>query len=288
MLVFLLFVVLSPIIAFLLITIPFQIFKMFFKPKLHRKWHNLFKELPYGTIDPNDNVYIRNIRYARYNPNYEYECNVNYLNKKYNVNDLEKAWLFVNPYGLFQSHIILSLQFSSDNIVRNFLTVSYEIRKSNPMDFQVSSLIFKNFEGHFILAPEEDTVFVRTNVRHNYEETHMYMFPLNIPKDVLQKIFLEIIAEVNDYHDNAHFYRVYNRSCVTEIFKYFKKYGLVDYKTNFVLSNVIKFLYSSKLIDGSSNISYAQFKKKYYITGKTEGLQPNENFSFELRKRVVV
>lgn len=286
MLLFLLFLILSPLCAFLVVAIPFQLFKFFQKPKLDRNWFGLYSQLPHCTIDPHQNVYIRNIRHAHYNPNYEFECRVHYLNKKYNINDLQKMWLFVNPYGLFQSHVILSFQFGHEHIVKNYLTISYEIRKCDPQDFKISNIIFKNFEGHFIMAGEEDTIFVRTNVRHNYEETLMYMFPLNVKKEAAQKIFLDMLNEVNDYSKHPFFYRLYGRNCVTQIFKHFKKYNLVSYSTNYPLVSLLKFLYNSTLIEGNENISFAQFKKKYYITGKTKGLDANENFSFELRNRV--
>lgn len=282
MLTFLMFLVISPIVFIVIISLPFQILKFLQTPKLNRNWFPLFEKLPSATVEKNGEVFFKNVRDATYNTNYEYECRVEYLNKKYSVNDLEKIWITVNPYATFQSHVILSFQF-----VHNvFLTFSYEIRKVDPTDFVASTLIFKNYEGHFIVATEEDAIFVRTNVRANYETTDIYLFPIIADKETVKQIFLDMVQEINLYSRKAFFYRVTYRSCVTEIFKYLKKFGVVKYHINFELRNILELLYKNNCVSGAENLSYSQFKKKYFITDKAKNLKHDENFSLEIRRNL--
>ena len=267
---------------FLFLT-PFQLIKALGRPKLNRNWCSLHEKLTEIDLKENGEVFIRNIRDAKYNPNYEYENRPEFLNKKYNVNDIERLWLVVNPYAFNQTHAFFSFQFAHDV----FLTVSYEIRKVTPEDFDGKATLYKNFEAFYFFATEEDTIFVRTNVRNNYEETPVYLFPLKVEKEIVKKVFLDLVEATNMYSKKAFFYRITYRNCLTEILKYLKKYDVLKYRNGFMeLPKIISLLYKQDLVVNLSGkkLSYKEFKDKHYITDIASKIGRDDNYSINMRK----
>jgi hypothetical protein len=275
MLVFLAFLVFSPAIVFLITLIPFQFLKLFKQPKLDRDWDGLHKLLPEIVFSRSnkDEIFVRNIRDAKYNPNYEFENRVSYLNKKYNINDIEKVWIMVNPYGPFQTHVLLSFQFGEYLNEASFLTASYEPRRIRGKDFEVYHALYKTFEGLYIFALEEDTFFVRTNVR---KADNLYLYPLNIEKEKSKELFKSLIEDMNNCYRQPFFYKIWTRNCLTEIFKHLKKVGILDY-TKLDARNVNALLEKYKLVDSPH---------KYKISFNKD-LQADELYSIKVRENIL-
>jgi hypothetical protein len=285
MLVFLFFLIFSPIalifIIYLVGILYGQILGLFIRPKLNRAWNPLFEKLGEIDIIENGEIFVRNIRNARYNPVFEFENKVTYLNKKYNLNDLEQLWLIVNPYAPLQSHVLLTFQFGEDSQLKSFLSISYEVRKTDVENFNASNAVFKPYEGMFILATEEDTVFVRTNIREN---NNVYLFPLNIQKEKIQNVFRKLSEKINMYNKKAYSYKPFSRNCLTEIFTTLYEVGIINTKNKFRYLNILRLLYSQNIVSGSDKLNYTNFKKKFYITTKARSYPADAFFSINIRK----
>ncbi len=281
------FLILFLSICFLIIPLTiilfFQVIKFFQKPKLDKQWDSLFKHLP--EISHNEKtgeIFVKNIRNTKYKENSEFKNEVNFLNKHYNLNNLSKIWLMLNPWAPFQSHAILSFQFGEHILESTFLTASYEVRKVNPLDFYTSQTVFKNFEGHYILATENDVLYVRTNIR---KDNKLYLFPLNIEKEKCQKIFLNLTKEINSYSKQPFFYRIWRRNCLTETFKFFKQEKILNYSF-FGLLNAPKLIYKNNLVENISQekeIPFKEFLEKNKIHVPVNAKQ-DEHFSFKIRE----
>jgi len=285
MLVFLFFLIFSPIVFIFLIyllgILYGQILGLFFHPKLNRAWNPLFEKLGEIDIKENGEVYVKNIRNARYNPVFEFENKVTYLNKKYNLNDLEKLWITVNPYAPLQSHVLLTFQFGGAYQVKGFLNISYEVRKTDAVNFNATNALFKPYEGMYLLSTEEDTIYVRTNVR---EATKVYLLPLKTEKEKIQNVFKELSEKINLYNKNAFMYKPFNRNCLTEIFMPLYDAKIVSTKNPFKYLDVLWLLYAQKIVEGTENSNYTNFKKKHFITDKAKKYPADEFFSFNIRK----
>lgn len=278
---FLYFLIGAPIATYIIVLIPFQIIKIFKRPKLNRDWLGLNKRLSEIKTVGSD-ILVSNVRNFTYNPIYEYEYKSEWLNKKYNLNDLKRVWLVVNPFYIFQTHIILSLEFSHDI----FLTVSYELRKAEAKDFKFSDLLWRKFESYYLLATEQDTVFIRTNIRNINQNNSVYLLPIKATEDQLKNIFLSLTGDINLYSGKPFFYNFYSRNCLTEILKHFKKANILSYRNSFQLLNIMKFIYKSNLVEGSEKLTYKKFKEKYKISDKTKNLKQDENFSYKIREGI--
>lgn len=281
MLTFLSFLVVSPIVAFVASLIPFQIIKFFSKPKAKRDWDTLCSQLPEIIFDKKEEhiVYIRNIRDAKYNPNFEFENKVEYLNKKYNIDNLEKLWIYVNPFATLQNHVVLSFQFGENILDASFLTLSYEVRKTDSLGFNTLKVLYKMFEGYYLIGTEEDVLYVRTNVRKN--DGSSYLYELNIDKAGLKKIFFTYSKKVNLYSKKAFKYNFMYRNCLTEIFQTLASEKVIKYNF-FDYFSVNKMIYKNKIVVGQDNLSYKKFLQKHKIK-HTSSLLPDKNYSFKLR-----
>lgn len=280
MLMFLLFLTMVPSFCVLMLLFIANSIMYFLKPKLHRDWDSLHELLPqiiYYTH--NQELFVKNIRNTKYNPIFEFENKVEYLNKRYNLKDLEKLWLFVNPYGPFQSHVILSFQFGAEKNSASFLTLSYELRKTKSEEFDIKSTLFKMFEGYYLLATEEDVFYVRTNVR---KDTNCYLYELNIPKNLLHEILLEYVKKINSYSQSPYRYKILGRNCLTEIFNILKgkkvlRYNFLDYLSiNYLLFKN----YTAVVTNTRQN--YEQFLQTHKIHN-CEKLNSDSRYSINIR-----
>lgn len=288
MLQFLGFLIFSPIVffavAFVVTLIPFQIIKFFQNPKLNREWNNLHRLLPEIIYNENKGeLFIKNIRNARYNPVFEFENKVEYINKRYNLKDISKLWILTNPFNFLQTHVILSFQFGENPFTASYLTLSYELRSAEVADFSGAKALYKLFEGYYILGTEEDLFYVRTNVRKNDGE--YYLYPLNIEKEKLQKIFLNFIDKINDHSQKAYKYKVFSRNCLTETLGILRQEGVLNFKfyDYFFINRMI---YKNKVVTDQNNSSFKDFLNKHIIIN-TGGLEANNTYSTGLRKLFV-
>jgi hypothetical protein len=280
---FLLCLIFAPIGAVIIIALPFQIIKILGRPSMNRDWSGLHTRLPTIKIDDHGEMFVHNVRNFTYNQIFEYEFKEKWENKRYNFNKLKRLWMAVNPYQFLQSHVLLSFEFEDDI----FLTVSYEIRKVSLEDFKATNLIWTNFEGLYLVSSENDTLYVRTNVRKEYEQGSIYLFPIIADKIQIQSLFLDLMQEINEYSKKPKFYSFFYRNCVTEIFKHLKKARIFEYSSPLELSFMMWFLYKSKKIEGAGNVSFNKFKEKYYVTEKAQKLRNDSHFSVNIRKDLI-
>lgn len=269
MLTFFGFLFFSPILFFLISLIPFQVIKLFQKPKIFRNWDNLHKLLPHTNYNnTTGELFINNIRNAKYNPIFESENRVEYIDKKYNLKDLSKLWILTNPFGFLQTHCLFSFQFGENIENANFLTLSYELRKENGKEFSSRKVLYKLFEGYYILATEQDVFYVRTNIRKNDGE--YFLYELNIEKQKLKNIFLELTERINNYSKKAYKYKFLTRNCLTETLDVLRQEKIIKY-------NYFDYFFINRMLRKNNLRSHKIVN--------TKDLKPDENYSFLIRNR---
>jgi hypothetical protein len=273
---------LSFLIIFLLIVLIFALFeisKFFLKPKINKNWIHLHKHAPRVDIADTGHIKIEKIRNAKYKKN-EKNYEVNWLDKEYHLNDLKGAWIIVDNFGFFQSHIILSFKFVDENKKEDYLAVSYELRKDSHWTYNFWKVFFKNHEAFYILTLEEDTIYLRTNIR---KDKNVHMMELNIDEEKAKELFIQISKDINIYNRKAHFYSIFYRNCLTQVFKHFSKIGIFNY-FRIELLNVLYFLYRKKVFKNLDNLSFIEFKEKTDIHYKAHKLKADGDFDILLRR----
>lgn len=272
LMIFFSFLVFTPFFIFAVYFLLFQFYKFLQYPKLERHWHPLFLKLPEISIDEKEVVLVKNVRNALYNNPDEFNATVSYENKKYSLKELQNLWIYVCNYGFLQNHLIFSFEFGTGG-ERKFLTISYELRKVNPVDFTISKVLFNNFEGHYICATEQDVVFVRTSLRKG-EPLHLYKVVTEIDK--IRTVFTCMTEQVNTYLTQPKFYRLIYRNCVTEVLKFLKREEILNYSF-FDLLWVDKFFSKQKNLVRTS-------AKPFDDPNKT--LLQDDTFSNKIREKI--
>ncbi len=274
MLVFLAFLVFSPIVFGIFVILLLILFKKITNPKLNKNWIELHKVLPEFDLRDQTGVFIKNVQKAIYNPVYEFEYKLEYLHKKFNLQDIKDVWFFEVNYAPMQSHIMVSFEFLGGK----FLCISPEVRKANQQDFEVWHVLTKKFSIFYRIAVEEDLVYLRTNIRHSPVNMHL----LDISDQQKKDLFLSIANRANNMLKEDLIYELFKSDCVNTLLKDFRAANIkVDKK--FWDWSATRVLYRSGLIK-EKHMSLSEAFKKSLINSKTAYLLPNENYSFKIRQ----
>lgn len=164
-----------------------------------------------------------------------------WLHGDYAAQDIVRVWFIENNYARFQSHIMLTFEFTD----ARFLTVSVEVRKENALDFEIWHVLYKTFHVFYILATEYDIVYLRTHIR----KSPTYRYELNLTHDQQMRLFESICTAIHTTYDNNPVYKVFRTDCVNTLLVNFLSAG-ISVKKYFWDWSPTRVLYRSGLIKG--------------------------------------
>lgn len=211
---------------------------IFTEPSHNRDWSLDQAVLPSIQFDSEDKnrVRISNIRNFTYSSTTAYE--VNYYDKTFNLQHLEKVWYIVEPFSGIpgSAHTMLSFEFATktatgtDTIAmtatntavetkRDFLAISVEIRKEKGESFHPIKGLFNQYEIMYVIADEKDAIQLRTNHRKDL----VYMYPVRADKQKVQALFLSMLEAAQQLHDTPEFYNTITNTCTTNIVSHVNK-----------------------------------------------------------------
>ncbi|MFT4020795.1 MAG: DUF4105 domain-containing protein [Acinetobacter sp.] len=127
------------------------------------------------------------------------------LNKITGVNMVASYWM-----GPQIAHTLVSFDFADQQP----LVFSLEIRKEKTEDFSAIGGFFRKYELSLIAADEQDIIFTRSNVRHE----QVYFFPIDMPKQQLQELFLEYLQTSDRLREQPSWYNTLTSNCTTIVF----------------------------------------------------------------------
>jgi hypothetical protein len=211
---------------------------------------------------------IRSVDYVTHNEESGYTCT--YLDHTYDMRTLAKVWFIENHYAFLQSHIILSFEFTNPAGERTYITVSAEVRKKSLLDFKVWHVFFKTFPVFYILAPESDVVYLRTNIRH----TPVNMYELALDPAAQKRLRTEVARAVTAADGTTIPYRVGRSDCVTTLMHSFRAAG-IPIKKYFWDTSPTKVLYRSGLIRGAYTSAADVYTKTLINTTVAASTQAN-------------
>ena len=75
------------------------------------------------------------------------------------------------------------------------------------------TIYFNQFILYSVWSSESDVIKLRTN----YRKDNVYMYPLKMSKENIQKLFMEALYRTNELKDNPEFYNLLFDNCTTNL-----------------------------------------------------------------------
>lgn len=264
---------------FLFLVVIIILGSLFFiqKPSNDRIWSSDQKILSHAVIS-NSSIEIFNIRNITYENITHYD--ISYYNKTIYLNELKRVDYIIEELEGFPgfAHTMLSFGFEDNS----FITISVEIRKEENETYNPFLGMFRKYELMFVIADERDVINLRTNHRNDI----LYLYPINISKESLDKLFISMIQKTNDLKENPEFYNTLTSTCTSNLaelasentfesfFKFHPQILLPKYSDNLLLKkNLIQ-----------TNLTQIKDVRNYFnINTRAKLFQNSSNFSLEIR-----
>jgi len=183
-------------------------------PSNNRNWNKNVSILPSISIDKNL-VTIGNIRNFKYKTEHDYIQN--YYDKTFNIDNITTLDYILSYWDGNKdiAHTMLSFGFKNNS----HLCVSVETR--GEVDEPQTGLrgLYNQYELIYILADEKDILGLRTN----YRKEEVYIFPMNVNKEQIQKLFIQIMSKVQKLQTHPQFYNTIKNNCFTSLLNEIRK-----------------------------------------------------------------
>lgn len=197
------------------ILVIYGFFLVMFRPSNYRNWSKDMEKLSSAVIENNNRggdiggsiVTLDNIRNNYYRSTDDFD--VRYYQTKFDVKKLKKAYLITDPFGKLASHTMLDFEFDDGQKV----VLSVEIRREVDEVFGNFKGLFNGYELYYVWSDEKDVIKLRTN----YRMDNVYMYPLKMSEENIQKLFLEAIQRTNELKNKPEFYNLLVNNCTTNL-----------------------------------------------------------------------
>ena len=249
----------------------------FIMPTNEANWNKDQAVLPFAEIN-NKLVTIHNIRNATYTSETDYE--VSYYDKTFDLTHIKSVDFVVEPFSNFggAAHTFLTFGFEDES----YVAISIEIRKKKGQSFSAFKSLFKQYEIMYVVADEKDVVKLRTN----YRKDTVYMYPTRIDQAHAEKLFLSMIARVNELYAKPEFYNLLMNTCTTNIVRHVNEISETKIPWNY---RVLMPGYSDKLGYDlglfDTTLPYEKIRDAYQINDKAMKYGDDKNFSLRIRGR---
>lgn len=242
-----------------------------------KNWNPDQQILTYSNISENQ-IQIYNIRNISYQTKDNFH--VKHYNKTFNLKDLETLDYMIEELEGFPgfAHTLLSFGFKNNS----YISVSVEIRKETHESYHPVSGLLKEYELMYVIADEKDVI----NLRANYRNDTVYLYPIKISKESLDKLFISMLEKTNQLKEKPEFYNTLTSTCTTNLaelaskntnetfFKYHYQILLPRYSDELLLKkDLIK-----------TNLTNIEDVRNYFkINKQARKAQYLNNFSQEIR-----
>jgi hypothetical protein len=242
-------------------------------PSNNRSWQPDVAVLPWADIQGN-RVTIHNIRDCDYRSETDYT--VRHYDKTFNLAKLKNIDLFLAYWGSpFIAHTMLSFGFEGEGMV----CFSVETRKEIGEAYSTIRGFFRQYELTYVVADERDLIGLRTN----YWGEQVYLYRLNESTDLVRKVFLDFLQEVNALKDRPEWYNALTGNCMTSFRINTAPYNpdaRLDWRL-IVNGFIDEMLYERKAID--TGLPFPELKKRSFINDRAKGLDKSPDFSQQIR-----
>ena len=243
-------------------------------PANTRDWQPDVAVLPRATIT-GEKVTIHNIRNCDYRSETDYTCH--YYDRTFDLAKLKSADLFLIYWGSpYIAHTMLSFGFEGQGQV----CFSIETRKEMEEEYSAVKGFFKQYELTYIVADERDVVRLRTN----YRKEDVYLYRLKAEPELVRKVFLDYLHEVNRIHDRATWYNALISNCTTNIRGHTAPYARnAKFDWRIIVNGFLdEMMYERGTVDTS--LPFAELKERSYINTRAQRADKAADFSRRIRE----
>ena len=262
------------IFLFLVIGFVFAIY-LTQSPSNNRDWAKDQVLLSYANLD-GDSVAIKNIRDFTYLSESEYEPH--YYDKLFDTDDLASVDYIVEPFGsMGAAHTFLSFGFANGD----YVAISVEIRKEVGESFSPVKGLFRAYELMYVIADERDVI----KLRANYRKHIVYLYPVDIPREKMKELFLNMLTRANSLKESPEFYNTLTNTCTTNIAKHVNAVAPDSIPWDlrlFLPKNSDELAYELGLIDRS--ITLEEARARHMINARAEKYANDPDFSIQIRR----
>jgi hypothetical protein len=179
-------------------------------PSNIRVWSPDQERLAYAVFS-GDEVTIRNIRDARYRSPADFD--LAYYDRTVRISELTSLDYMVEVLDGFPGFAHTLLSFGFEDSTR--IAISVEIRRELGETYSPLRGLMREFELMYVIADERDVI----NLRANYRKNPVYLYPIEIKEESLQKLFVSMLNRANSLADTPEFYNTFRSTCTTNLAK---------------------------------------------------------------------
>jgi hypothetical protein len=170
---------------------------------------------------------------------------------------------------------MLSFGFGEDGIV----CFSAETRKETGEEYSTIKGFFRQYELTYVVADERDLI----GLRASYRGEQVYLYRLNESADLVRKVFLDYLREMNSLKDRPEWYNALTGNCTTSIRIHNAPYNpdsRLDWRI-IVNGFIDEMLYERKAVDTS--LPFPELKKRSLINERAKDMDKSPDFSKVIR-----
>lgn len=242
-------------------------------PSNNRNWQPDVSLLPWAEIR-GDKVTIHNIRNCDYRSETDYT--VRHYDRTFDLSGLRSIDLSLVYWGSpYIAHTLLSFGFEEGGII----CISAETRKETGEAYSTIKGFFRQYELTYVVADERDLIGLRTN----YRREQVYLYRLHESADLVRKVFLAYLQEINALKDRPEWYNTLTGNCMTSFRINSAPYNpdaRLDWR---LITNgfIDEMLYERKAID--TTLPFPELKKRSLINERAQGFDKSTDFSGLIR-----
>lgn len=141
----------------------------------------------------------------------DYEHTTQWETRTYNINQIQSVDLVISHFiqGPI-AHAFVTFGFENGE----YLAFSIEVRREKNEKFSTIGGFFRQYELAIVIGDENDLIYTRSNVRNE----RVYIYPINMRKDQIQKLFLLYLNKANSLSEHPRWYNTWISNCTTIIF----------------------------------------------------------------------
>jgi hypothetical protein len=246
---------------------------LFMPPSNDKSWQPDVATLPWAEVSGSC-VTIHNIRNCDYRSESDYT--VRHYDRTFDLSALTTIDLFQVYWGSpYIAHTMLSFGFEDGGNI----CFSIETRKEIGETYSTVKGFFRQYELTYVVADERDLIGLRAN--HRGEQ--VYLYHLNASKDLIRKIFLEYLREVNSLKERPEWYNALTGNCTTSIRGHIAPFTpAARFDWRIIVNGFIdEMFYDRKALDTS--LPFSELKKRSLINERAKGLDKSPDFSKLIR-----
>jgi len=260
-------------LGFLAVFATVLVWWLLMPPSNNRNWQPDVALLPWADIQ-GDKVTIHNIRNCDYRSETDYT--VRHYDRIFDLAGLKSLDLALVYWGSpYIAHTMLSFGFEGGGIV----CFSVETRKEVGEAYSSIKGFFRQYELTYVVADERDLIRLRTN----YRGEQVYLYRLQESADLVRKIFLDYLREVNSLKERPQWYNALSDNCTTSIRSNKAPYNpdsRLDWRI-IVNGFLDEMLYERGAIDTS--LPFPELKKRSLINERAKKVDKSPDFSELIR-----